>query len=106
MNDWLLLALAILACFRLAQFAVYEDGPFGFMLRIRIWAGRYDYSENGEPVGTQGKLFACPYCVGMWVALALAITLFWQRPLWILLVWFGIAGGQAFLQDLATKGTE
>lgn len=97
MNDWLLLALAILACFRLAQFAVYEEGPLGFMQRIRSWAGVYEYGENGEPKSSLGRLFACPYCVGMWVALALAITLFWQRPL-LLLFWLGIAGGQAFLE--------
>lgn len=103
MNDWLLLALAILACYRLARFAVIEEGPFGFMLKIRIWAGVYDYGENGEPVGTLGKLFACPYCIGMWIALALAVVLFWQRPLWVPLFWLAIAGGQAVLQGLRER---
>lgn len=98
MNEWLLLALAILACYRLARFAVIEEGPFGFMLKFRIWAGVYDYGQNGDPVGTLGRLFACPYCTGMWIALALAVALCWERPLLLPLYWFGIAGGQAFLQ--------
>ena len=98
MNDWLLLALAILACYRLAQFAVYEEGPFGFMQRIRIWAGVHEYGENGEPKRSLGRLLACPYCVGMWVALALAIILYWQQAWLLPLYWFGIAGGQSFLE--------
>lgn len=106
MNEWLLLALAILACYRLARFAVYEDGPFDFMLNIRIWAGRYDYGANGEPQGALGKLVECPYCVGMWIALALAAASFWQRPLWIPLMWLGIAGGQAFLEGRSAMRRE
>jgi hypothetical protein len=103
MNEWLLLALAILACYRLARFTVYEEGPWQFMTRIRSWAGTYDYGENGEPKSSLGRLFACPYCTGMWIALALAIIFFWQRPSLLPLLWFGIAGGQAFLQGLVER---
>jgi len=103
MSEWFLLALAVLATFRLAQFVVYDEGPWSFMFRLRQRGGAYEYGESGEPVTRLGRLLNCPYCSGMWIAGAVAGGLYWQRPLWIPLVWLAIAGGQAFLQGMVAR---
>lgn len=99
MNNWLKLVLLSLACYRLAQLFVFDEGPFNIFDRIRILAGAYDYDSQGRAKTNLGRLINCPYCVGIWVALPLGIMvsgISWYIPLW----WFAIAGGQAFLQGL------
>ncbi len=93
--------LASFACFRLAQFVVYDDAPGGLMLRLRIRAGVYDYGDNGEPQSRLARLLSCPHCVGLWIALGLAICLFWQRLFVLLPAWWAIAGLQSFLERRA-----
>lgn len=44
-----------------------------------------------------GYLVHCPYCIGLWTALILAI-IYYPRD-WLLMT-FATAGGQAFLQGL------
>lgn len=86
--------LAVLACFRGAQLIALDDGWDDCLLKFRIWCAKQNKSFS--------KLVSCPYCVGIWLALPLA---FWciDIGLGIFLVWFAIAGGQAFLQGLVDK---
>jgi len=96
------LIIAGLALYRLAQLIVYDDGPWDFIQNIRAWLGVYDYNQNGKPKTMIGKLFACPYCVGVWLTLPTFLAVFY--PILIIDIIFilgGLAGGQAFLQSLA-----
>lgn len=102
MPEWLLFVLAVFACFRLAELAVVDNGPFDVFKRFRAWVGVYDLDENGEPYTNAGKLFACPYCMGVYFALLLTLIIApfdWR----LVLCWFGIAGGQAFLQSIGGR---
>ena len=62
-----------LACYRLARLITKEAGPFDVFHYLRSAVGVYDYGADGRPQSTLGKLFDCPYCTGVWVALILAI---------------------------------
>lgn len=90
----MILALAILATYRAARMLALEEGPFALFDRWRnlflndTWVGR----------GVR-----CPLCLGFWLALPAAVAaLLLDRTLpaeAALLVWLGIAGGQAVLWD-------
>lgn len=87
------------ACYRAAQFVVYDDTPFELMFKLRLWAGVYDLGENGLPKTRLGKLLSCPHCVGLWIALVTAVTLFWSQPQAIPLAWWAIAGVQSYMEQ-------
>jgi len=91
--------LAALAAWRLAQFVVYDDGPFDLMLRLRILLGRYRLDEHDEPVTALGRFVACTHCVGKWAALGLGALALW--PGWagdLVLAAWGLAGAQSILE--------
>lgn len=104
MREALRLALAALACDRLTRLLVVDDGPGEIFLRLRTWAGRYDYGPEADvdgeprPASSLGRLAACPYCVGMWVALGLAVLLRPASRTDFVLTWLGLAGAQAVLE--------
>ena len=99
MTDALRIALAALATYRLAQLFTIDDGPHDIFFRLRAWAGVYVYGEDGRPATNWGRLWACPYCVGMYAALFLAPFIMWPtRPGDYLLVVLGLAGAQTWLQ--------
>ena len=92
-------ALAILATFRLARLFVVDDGPDDVFLKLRVWAGVYDIGQNGEPSRWAGRLLSCQFCVGIWCAMFVApLVLFATTPGDIILMWLGIAGGQALIE--------
>lgn len=62
-----------LACYRLARLLATEDGPADVFIKLRSAAGVYDFGADGRPATPLGRLLECPYCLGMWIALALAI---------------------------------
>lgn len=98
-NPMLVFVLLVLACYRAARFVVFDDGPFNLMMRIRVWLGVYDLGENGRPRRMLGEMFACPHCIGLWIALFMAIGLCWFMPCPAAAVaWWAIAGGQSFLE--------
>lgn len=93
MPNWLLLTLAIFACFRLAmlvtQDAIARQFRSYFGLHRRAWVREW-----------LGEIVHCPYCFGVWAAAVLALILY--GPNWItLLYWLAIAGGQAFMQKIS-----
>ena len=99
------LIVAVLACYRLAELITLDDGPFDLFLNLRVWLGVYDRDATGRAITSWGRLFGCPYCIGVWIALGLAIAL--NAPLGlsaqILWHWLAIAGGQAFLESVGGR---
>lgn len=87
------------ACYRLTRLITgYEEGPFAVLVKFRSAMGVYDLDEDGSPQTQLGKLFECPYCVGMWLALAFAL-LPSNRVTKVIITWLAISGLQAYLQD-------
>lgn len=86
-----------LACYRLTRLITREAGPFDVFHRLRSAVGAYDYGADGRPQSTLGKLFDCPYCAGVWVALLILLCPEWQVKK-ILISWLAVAGAQAALQ--------
>lgn len=98
MNEWLNLILLSLVCYRIASLISLDEGPFEIFHRLRVVSGAYDYGQNGKAGSPLGRGIACPYCVGLWIALPLA--LYADLSLWWLW-WLAIAGMQAFLQSIS-----
>lgn len=99
MSEPLRLLLAALATYRLAQLVAIDDGPGDVFLRLRVWAGSYEYGQDERPKSNLGRLLACPYCVGVWAALLCALAVALAHPLadaWLVVL--GLAGAQAVLQ--------
>jgi len=90
-----------LAVYRIAELIAIDDGPWDLFLRIRDWAGSYDLGEDGRPKRALGRFLKCPYCLGIWVALALAPVVLIPSPLdWILII-LGLAGAQALFESVS-----
>jgi hypothetical protein len=64
-------AIASLATWRVAHLLAEEDGPFDAVVRTRARLG------NGQ----LGELMDCFYCVSVWVAMPIALTLTRRRDL-------------------------
>lgn len=103
MPDWFLFLLLIFATYRVTQLLVYDDGPFDLIFKLRTKIGVYNLDQNGESKSNLGKLFACPYCLGFWLAILAALAASRSIDSFIIL-WLAIAGGQAFLES-ANNGT-
>lgn len=101
--DWFLFTLLTLAVYRVAQLLVYDDGPFNLIFKFRVKVGVYDLDQGGEPKTGLGKLFACPYCMGLWLAIPAALVASGSINSFIIL-WLAIAGGQTFLEALSRHG--
>lgn len=111
-------ALVALAVFRVAQMLVFDDGPADLFLRLRVWTGRYDRDEDGNPYAGVGRLrsgfgamLECPYCVGVWLAFAgMCVLLFVDGMGLGVLVWafvlvLALAGAQGALEAVAGRDT-
>lgn len=100
------LALAMLAAYRVTQLVVYDEGPWSLFLRLRMRMGVYDRRANGEAKTLKGRLFACPYCMGMYVSCLMAIPVL--LPGWLsdlVLIASGVAGAQAVLETLLRRAS-
>jgi hypothetical protein len=90
----MILALAILAAYRVARMLALEEGPFALFDR---WRNLF-LNDNWI-----GRGMRCPLCLGFWLALPAAlVALLFDRTLpadAFVLAWLGIAGGQAVLWD-------
>lgn len=99
MNNWLNLALCILACYRLSRLITLDEGPFEIFHKLRVRLGAYDYGPYGEAKTSLGKGLTCPHCVGVWIGIPLSLYasgIYWYTLLW----WLAIAGGSSFLWSL------
>ena len=92
MNDWLRVALAILATWRVAHLIAREDGPFDVVLRVRARAGH----------GVLGQLMDCPYCLSLWVAAPWAVWIAHGPAEWIA-VWLATSGGASLLERVSAR---
>lgn len=99
--------LAFLAVYRIAQLITIDDGPADVFVRLRTWTGCYDLGPNGQPKTGLGKLFGCPFCVGVWVSMPLAVwatlpTILrgsWAEwPILAIIMVFALSGAQSFLE--------
>ena len=88
---WLRLLIAALATWRLSSLLVNprEAGPANLLHRIRDWAGVYELGEDDEPITSLGRLFACVWCMSVWVGTALAVIVI--TPCWALLIPFALS---------------
>lgn len=84
-----------LAVWRGSIMITKEDGPFDVFSRMRENAG---VEHNGvlapwSTLNTAGKLLQCPYCLSMWLALALIVLQSIHRPLYqvVIMSLFGSA---------------
>lgn len=91
--------VGVFACYRLTQLITIDDGPFDMLKGLRIAAGVYDRGPKGKPKRMLGKLYGCPWCMGVWIAVVITyfvVNSFFITDLLILIL--AIAGGQAYLQ--------
>lgn len=91
---WMTLLLAVLATNFVAKTITQLDGPFDAMARLRNAVGQRSWVGRG---------LHCIHCVGLYVALAVALYLvFIHRVTWseFGLVWLGVAGGSSALYQV------
>ena len=101
-NDFLWLIILTFTCYRLAQLIADDDGPLSVFGRLRQWvdAKAKEEQDRGKLLLWQSAAdgIHCPYCVGVWVAIVLAVV--WSGITPVTLVYIlAIAGGQSWLQS-------
>ena len=68
--DTLITVLVVgLATYRVARLLVLEDGPGHVFLRVRAWAGCYEYGADGRAQTNLGRALNCPHCTGVYVGI-------------------------------------
>ncbi len=98
------LALAMLACYRLAQLVAIDDGPGDVFRRLRARAGSL---ESDWARSILGGLVHCVYCLGLWFAFLLTPLVMWPGAIGdMILTALGIAGVQAWLQGPRDVGED
>lgn len=104
--DYFRFTLAILATFRIARLLPLDDGPLYIFERVRMLASKKVVAEQNE-LGFWHNLndaILCPYCQGLYLAIACAILLFIPTIYGdVLLVIFALAGAQSLLQKWTEK---
>jgi hypothetical protein len=96
--DWMRLLLAVLTCYRLAQFVTLDDGPMYVCRDLRRQLNAIA-ATDGKIQKSIAELFSCPYCMGVWFAIPCALAYLYPSMLTdVILLIVGIAGAQAFLQ--------
>jgi hypothetical protein len=92
LGPWLGLVLAILATWRVTHMVVYEDGPGDVVLRLRVRLGD----------GWAGRMFACFYCLSLWIALPMSLLVTHDLPEWIV-AWLATSGGASLIERFAPE---
>ena len=80
-------ALASLAAWRVTHLVAAEDGPADLVVRVRARAGD----------GLAGRLMDCFYCLSVWVAAPLSLTVT-RRPRELPLAWAALSGAACLLE--------
>jgi hypothetical protein len=86
---WAKLVLAVLATWRVTHLLANEDGPMGWIARLRARLGG----------STAAKLMDCFYCLSFWVAAPIALWIS-MRPLEWLLAWLAISGASCLCERI------
>jgi hypothetical protein len=86
-SPWYWFVLAVLAVWRVTHLLHVEHGPWGVLTRLRGGADR---------VGL-GDLFACFYCLSLWIA---APTAWWLASTWSgrLVAWLALSAGAILIE--------
>ena len=83
-----------MAAWRLARFAVYEGGPWGFMRWIRERVGII-HDEDGDvvsvPQAVAGNLLGCVWCTSLWTAMILYVVWVAEPAIVMVVAMWGIA---------------
>ncbi len=82
-------AVASLATWRVTHLLAEEDGPAHLVVRARAALGE----------GTAGALMDCFYCLSVWVAAPLSLTVT-RRRAELPAVWLGLSAGACLLERL------
>lgn len=92
-HPWYWFVLAVLAVWRVAHLLHVEHGPWGVLTWLRAQAAR---------IGL-GDLFACFYCLSVWVA---APAAWWLASIWSerVVAWLALSAG-AILIEVRGIGT-
>ena len=98
MPSLLRFALAVFACYRLAQLVALDDGPYQIFKRVRSELG-WRAAEGNAFWSNSAELFHCPFCLGVWFAAPLALFV-GSGIIEVVIAWLAIAGAQAFLQGV------
>lgn len=88
---WLRLLIAALATWRLSSLLVNqkEQGPGRLLHKIRDRVGAYELGNDDEPITSLGRLFACMWCMSVWVGATLVVIAI--TPFWILTIPFALS---------------
>jgi len=99
--------LCVFANYRIAEALTIDDGPLGIFARWRSWLSwKAATAPQYGLLWSLHDLSTCPYCIGVWISLAIAVVLKyrWQLDIWESLLWLAaIAGGQTFLESLSPE---
>jgi hypothetical protein len=87
--------LASLATWRLTHLVAHEDGPGDLVARARVRAGD----------GLLGELMDCFYCLSLWVAAPLSVTVA-RRPRDVPLAWAAVSGAACLIERVTRENAE
>jgi hypothetical protein len=85
-------AVASLATWRLAHLLAEEDGPADLVVRLRARLGQ----------GPAGGLMDCFYCLSVWVAAPLSLTVARRRSD-VPVAWLGLSGAACLIERVTTR---
>jgi hypothetical protein len=98
-TDVMRFLLVCLATYRVSELFSLDNGPYDIFLNLRKWLG-VRASEGSATWRTLADLINCPFCLGIWFALAGVLLLIWHtRYSDLILIWLAIAGVQTFLES-------
>jgi len=98
-----LLAIGIGAVWRLALLVTHDDGPGDWLLIVRTWLGAYDYGADGRPRSQVGRVVSCIHCASVWLALPVALVLWWGDWGLVLLGLFALSGWAIVLSEVTKE---
>ena len=91
-----------LAVWRVTKMITEEEGPYMVFYHIRNAVGAEvdGIPATWDEMPASGKLFQCPYCLSVWVALLLSVLFFVNKTLYtvIAMALFG-SGVTALIED-------
>lgn len=89
---WEKLVLAVLATWRVTHFLSSEDGPFDLLFHLR------------ERLGSTfaGHLMDCFFCLSLWVAVPLSLTVTHQVLDWVL-TWLALSSAACLLERITRE---
>lgn len=98
---WLKLLMAALATWRVSSLLVNEDGPGDLLLKFRYRVGTHELDEYDRPLSNLGKLFACVWCMSVWVSVIVAVVAI--TPFWVVLIPLALSAVAILIQSVVRQ---